>query len=41
MGHNLEGMIASGGAKGDIFKDILLSEETFNMYSVREPDNVG
>tara|TARA_Y100000817_G_scaffold219507_1_gene173049 strand:+ start:609 stop:719 length:111 start_codon:yes stop_codon:yes gene_type:complete len=34
MGHNFAGIIASGGARGDIFRDTILSDETFNMYRV-------
>tara|TARA_Y100000817_G_C16527722_1_gene398598 strand:- start:358 stop:483 length:126 start_codon:yes stop_codon:yes gene_type:complete len=41
MGHFFTGIIASGGAKGDIFKDTILSDETFNMYKVLGWDNVG
>ena len=41
IGHSLAGIIASGGAIGDIFKDTILSEETVSMYNVLGPDNVG
>jgi hypothetical protein len=34
MGHNLAGIIDSGGANGDILSVMILSGETFNMYSV-------
>jgi len=34
MGHNLAGIIDSGGANGDISSVIILSTDTFNMYRV-------